>query len=129
MRNSKLARSKLATVQLVPLPFGVLICRLFREFEHKRSAFDLPAKRLVRFYPRHDLSVTIHRHRASTPFGAAAGRHTQVVQNIVLSWLAGGRVIECKIVQANNDFTVPRPCIDIGTIGFNVEWSQELTVD
>jgi putative selenate reductase len=116
-------------VHLVPLPFGVLIRRLFGELERKRSAFDLPSQRFVSGYPGHDLSVAIHRRRASTPFGPAAGPHTQMAQNIVLSWLAGGRVIECKTVQVRDDLTIPRPCIDVGTIGFNVEWSQELTLD
>ena len=52
-----------------------------------------------------------------------------MAQNIVLSWLAGGRVIECKTVQVKDDIEVPRPCIDMATVGYNVEWSQELTVD
>jgi putative selenate reductase len=116
-------------VQLVPIPFGVLVGRVFRELEHKRSAFDLPAQRFVQGYPGHDLSVAIHRHRAATPFGPAAGPHTQMAQNIVLSWLAGGRVIECKTVQLMDDLTIPRPCIDMATVGFNVEWSQELTLE
>jgi putative selenate reductase len=115
-------------VHLVPLPFGVLIRRLFRELEQKRSAFDLPSQRFVQSSPGRDLSVSIHHRRASTPFGPAAGPHTQMAQNIVLSWLAGGRVIECKTVQVNDDLAIPRPCIDAGTVGYNVEWSQELTL-
>lgn len=116
-------------VQLVPVPLDVLINRLFRELEHKGSAFDLPSQRFVKGCPTHDLSVTIHGRRAATPFGPAAGPHTQMAQNIALSWLAGGRVIELKTVQVNDDLIIPRPCIDVGTVGFNVEWSQELTVD
>ena len=116
-------------VQLLPLPFGVLVSRLFRELEQKRSAFDLPKQRFVTGYPGRDLSVAIHGRRASTPFGPAAGPHTQMAQNIVLSWLAGGRVIELKTVQVKDDLIVPRPCIDVATVGFNVEWSQELTID
>jgi putative selenate reductase len=115
-------------VHLSPLPFGVLIRRLFRELAQKRSAFDLPAQRFVQGHPGHDLSVAIHGHRAATPFGPAAGPHTQMAQNIVLSWLAGGRVIECKTVQVKDDLVVPRPCIDVATVGYNVEWSQELTL-
>jgi len=78
-------------VQLVPLPFGFLVGRMSRELEQKRSVFDLPSQRFVQGDPGHDLSVAIHRHRASTPFGWAAGPHTQMAQTIVLSWLAGGR--------------------------------------
>lgn len=116
-------------VQLVPIPFGVLVTRLFRELEQKRSVFDLPSQRFVQGGPGHDLSVTIHGRRASTPFGPAAGPHTQMAQNIVLSWLAGGRVIELKTIQVKDDLIIPRPCIDVATVGFNVEWSQELSVD
>ena len=92
-------------VQLAPLPFGVLIGRLFGEFERKRSAFDLPAQRIVGAYPGRDLSLALHRRRAATPFGPAAGPHTQMAQNIALSWLAGGRVIELKTVQVKDDMS------------------------
>ena len=51
-----------------------------------------------------------------------------MAQNIALAWLAGGRTIECKTVQVKDDIEVPRPCIDMETVGYNVEWSQELTV-
>ncbi len=115
-------------VQLAPVPFDALVGRMFRELETKRSVFDLPAQRFVSASPGHDLSVAFRERRASTPFGPAAGPHTQMAQNIALSWLAGGRVIECKTVQVNDAIEVPRPCIDMATVGFNVEWSQELTV-
>ncbi len=115
-------------VQLAPVPFDVLIGRMFRELEEKRSVFDLPANRFVKACPGRDFSVAFRERRASTPFGPAAGPHTQMAQNIALSWLAGGRVIECKTVQVNDAITVPRPCIDMATVGFNIEWSQELTV-
>src|ERR1039457_564381 len=100
--------------ELTPIPFKLLVTRLFRELAQKKAAFDL--------------SCSVHGQRASTPFGPAAGPHTQLAQNIVLSWLVGGRVIELKTVQIKDDLVVPRPCIDMQTIGFNVEWSQELTL-
>ena len=46
-----------------------------------------------------------------------------------LSWLAGCRVIELKTVQVKDDLKIPRPCIDMETVGFNVEWSQELRLE
>jgi putative selenate reductase len=115
-------------VQLTPVPFDLLVGRMMRELEEKRAVFDLPAQRFVKAAPGHDLSIAFHARRAATPFGPAAGPHTQMAQNIALSWAAGGRVIELKTVQVNDAIEVPRPCIDMGTIGFNVEWSQELTV-
>jgi putative selenate reductase len=118
-----------AMVQLAPVPFEVLVGRMFGELERKRSAFDLPAQRFVKAQPGRDLSIAVHHRRAATPFGPAAGPHTQMAQNIALAWLAGGRTIECKTVQVKDDIEVPRPCIDMETVGYNVEWSQELTVE
>ncbi len=114
--------------ELTPIPFGILAARLFRELAQKQAAFDLP---VARFFPgsKFDLSRTVHGQRAATPFGPAAGPHTQLAQNIVLSWLAGGRVIELKTVQIKDELDIPRPCIDMQTIGFNVEWSQELKLE
>ncbi len=65
----------------------------------------------------------------ATPFGPAAGPHTQLAQNVALSWLVGGRFIELKTVQVRDDLDIPRPCIDARTVGLNVEWSQELALE
>ena len=61
--------------------------------------------------------------------GPAAGPHDQLVQNIVLSWLAGSRIIELKTVQIMDELKIPRPCIDATNVGYNVEWSQELKLE
>ncbi len=90
------------------------------------SLFDLPLRKVWRPRAGLDLSVQVHGHRAQTPVGPAAGPHAQLAQNIVLSWLGGSRVIELKTVQILDELKIPRPCIDAATIGFNVEWSQEL---
>jgi putative selenate reductase len=115
--------------QLSPCPFGALVTRMFRELETDQRIFDLPATSFVLGDPAHDSTVRFHGRDAATPFGPAAGPHSQLAQNIVLSWLAGGRIIELKTIQANDRITVPRPCIDMRTVGFNVEWSQELTLE
>jgi putative selenate reductase len=114
--------------RLTPIPFPVLVTRLFGELERKQSAFDLSARRFVTGDPALDLSVSIHGHRAASPLGPAAGPQTQLAQNIVLSWLSGCRVMELKTVQVKDDLEIPRPCIDMQTVGFNVEWSQELSL-
>ncbi len=113
---------------LAPCPIGLLAQRMLREFDSRQSIFDLPARKFVLGDAQRDLSVRVHGHVAAAPFGPAAGPHTQLAQNIVLSWLAGGRAIELKTVQINDRLTLPRPCIDMQTIGYNVEWSQELTL-
>jgi putative selenate reductase len=115
--------------QLTPIPFGALVTRMFRELETRQAIFDLPASAVVRPEPALDWSVTFHGRTVATPFGPAAGPHTQLAQNIVLSWLAGGRILELKTVQVNDRIAVARPCIDMRTVGFNVEWSQELTLE
>jgi putative selenate reductase len=115
--------------ELTPVPFGALVTRLFGELERRQAAFDLPARSFVTSGGGRDLSVSIHGHRASTPFGPAAGPHTQLAQNIALAWLAGGRVMELKTVQVKDDLVIPRPCIDMQTVGYNVEWSQELRLE
>lgn len=60
--------------------------------------------------------------------GPAAGPQTQMAQNLVLSWLAGSRILELKTVQINDRLKIARPCIDATTIGYNIEWSQELRI-
>src|SRR5262249_54281052 len=65
-------------------------------------------------------------HRAQSHVGRAAGPHAQLAQNIVLAWAAGSRIIELKTVQVLDQLEIARPCIDAATIGYNVEWSQEL---
>jgi len=113
---------------LTPVPFLDLLRLMRSEFEHSRSIFGLPVRNW--FFPAKELDFSA-RHassRAATPVGPAAGPHTQLAQNIVLSWLAGGRIIELKTVQVNDRLAIPRPCIHIPNVGYNVEWSQELSV-
>jgi putative selenate reductase len=114
---------------LVPYPFAALARRMFHELERRQAIFDLPARRFVLGQERRDLAVRFHGQTAATPFGPAAGPNTQLAQNILLSWLAGGRVMELKTVQINDALTIPRPCIDMQTVGYNVEWSQELKLE
>lgn len=114
---------------LQPIAFDRLITRMFEELETRHAIFDLPERRFVLGSPDHDLSLDLFGRRAATPFGPAAGPHTQLAQNLVLSWLAGLRVMELKTVQVRDDLEIPRPCIDMRNIGFNIEWSQELSLD
>jgi len=102
---------------------------MFRELEEREAIFELPARKFVLGDAAQDLSVRFHDRVAATPFGPAAGPNTQLAQNIVLSWLAGGRILELKTVQINDRLVIPRPCIDMQTVGYNVEWSQELTLE
>lgn len=113
---------------LTPYPLSALARRMFRELETSGAVFDLPENRFFRGDPERDLSVSFHGHRASSPLGPSAGPHTQMAQNLVLSWLGGSRILELKTVQVRDDLDIPRPCIDMRTVGLNAEWSQELKV-
>jgi putative selenate reductase len=115
--------------ELVPLPLGRLVSRMFRELDQTQSIFDLPARKFVTGLPGRDLSARFHGHVASTPLGPAAGPQTQLAQNIVLAFLGGGRIFELKTVQIMDTLKIVRPCIDMRLAGYNVEWSQELTLE
>jgi len=110
------------------VPFPDLLRRMGREVQTSGAIFDLPERNW--FFPAKELDFSV-RHisgRASTPVGPAAGPHTQLAQNIVLSWLAGARILELKTVQVDDELEIPRPCIHVPNVGYNVEWSQELRV-
>jgi putative selenate reductase len=112
--------------ELIGAPFGALLRRMLREHEKEQKIFDLPARKFWHGAADLDTSVLFHGQRASSPVGPAAGPQDQMAQNIVLSWLAGSRILELKTVQINDRLVLPRPCIDATTVGYNVEWSQEL---
>jgi len=115
--------------ELVPRPFAVLLAHLLRQLERGDEVFHLPARRFFLGQPGRDLSVRFHDQVAGTALGPSAGPHSQLAQNIVLAFLGGGRIFELKTVQINDRLVIPRPCIDMKTVGYNVEWSQELTLE
>ena len=115
--------------ELIPYPFAALIERMFSELESADSIFDLPSKSFFLGREGRDYSVPFHNKRAPTPLGPASGPQTQMAQNLVLSWLCGCRILELKTVQILDELEIPRPCIDMETIGYNVEWSQELKLE
>src|SRR3990172_3936194 len=119
-------------VDLYAAPFVEMIDRMRLEFANQAAIFDLPARRW--WLPAAaggglDFSVRFHDRVAGTPVGPASGPQSQMAQNLVLSWLAGSRIIELKTVQINDALTIGRPCIDAVNVGYNIEWSQELKVD
>ena len=114
------------TADLYPLPFAALVTRLDHELRAGGSLFEL--KRQDWWTPQvgADLSIEHFGKRLATPSGPASGPHTQLAQNLLMSWLTGGRFMELKTVQVNDQLVIPRPCIHAPNVGFNVEWSQEL---
>lgn len=101
---------------------------VFTELEEKDSVFGIP--RASFFVPAEDDRFRIEKYGQllETPFGVAAGPHTQMAQNIIVSWLVGARFLELKTIQTLDELDVNKPCIDVEDEGYNVEWSQELKV-
>ncbi len=111
---------------LHPSPFGDLVKRMFLEPQKQQTIFDLPLKKCYRPDPTLDTSVKFHGQLAANPVGPAAGPQTQMAQNLVLSWIAGSRIMELKTVQIDDQLVINRPCIDMTNVGYNIEFSQEL---
>src|SRR3954462_12268351 len=118
-------------VDLFCTPFVDMIQRMRLEFQNQQAIFDLPARK---FYipptgsDAPDISVRFHDRVAGNASGPASGPQSQMAQNLVLSWLAGGRIMGLKTVQVNDELKISRPCIEAANVGYNIEWSQELRV-
>ncbi|NNE74941.1 MAG: 4Fe-4S dicluster domain-containing protein [Acidimicrobiales bacterium] len=112
---------------LTPMALGTLLGRIEHEWSSRKKIFDLPT---ARFWQPGDIDLSFEflGRRCATPIGPAAGPHSQLAENIVLAWLGGSRLFELKTVQVLDDLDIGRPCIDMQTIGYNIEWSQELSV-
>ena len=118
----------MVTPPLTPMSLEQLLLRIHHEWESRKRIFDLPSARIWKPSDDVDLSFEFLGRKAATPIGPAAGPHSQMAQNIVLAWLGGSRLFELKTVQVLDDLDIARPCIDMQTIGYNIEWSQELLV-
>lgn len=112
--------------ELYPLPLPLHLRRIFHELKEHNQIYDLPSSKFWRPVEGLDLSVRFHGMPASTVTGPAAGPQDQLIQNIILSWLGGSRIMELKTIQILDELKITRPCIYAGNVGFNVEWSQEL---
>ncbi|WP_076411715.1 putative selenate reductase subunit YgfK [Shewanella sp. UCD-KL12] len=109
-----------------PVPFTELLTRMFSEYKESGSIFGIPAKQFYKKQANKNLDVWGE--NCETPVGPAAGPHTQLAQNIICSWLAGGRFMELKTVQKLDTLEIAKPCIDAEDECFNTEWSTEFTL-
>lgn len=109
-----------------PVPFEELLTRIFDEYHQNRSIFGIPEQQ---FYRKENQNlIKVFGETCETPIGPAAGPHTQLAQNIIVSWLTGGRFIELKTVQILDRLELDKPCIDAEDECFNTEWSTEFTL-
>lgn len=110
-----------------PVPFKSLIRRILQEYAAQKSIFGIHE---IHFFKKQNRSrVWVFNEFCDTPVGPAAGPHTQLAQNIVASYLAGGRFIELKTVQKLDTLEIEKPCIDARDEGYNTEWSTEFTLE
>lgn len=110
--------------------FEVLLKWILKEYEEQQSIFGI--HRSLFYTPKKDSPYAIadmFGQYLAAPIGPAAGPHTQLTQNIISSWLSGGRFMELKTVQIMDELEIARPCIDMEDEGYNVEWSQELKLE
>ncbi|RMH95891.1 MAG: glutamate synthase [Calditrichaeota bacterium] len=115
--------------ELFGVDLGVHLQAMVSEYSAHQTIYGYPRRKIFQGYEGFDFSVTFHDRQAATPLGPASGPHTQLAQNIVLAFLGGGRIMELKTIQILDRLEIPRPCIDVRNIGFNVEWSQELRLE
>lgn len=110
--------------RMTPIPFSELMTSIATEYGSFGTIFG------ERDFYKAPLNHTLNlfSEKLETPFGPAAGPHTQLAQNIVSAYLMGARFFELKTVQKldGDDLPVSKPCILAEDEGYNVEWSTEL---
>ena len=115
--------------RMSPIPFGDLMRWILAEYEQSGSLFGVERP----FIAEKGKKLPLFRECIETPFGPAAGPHTQLAQNIVTAYWAGARFFELKTVQIMDGEElarcIARPCILAEDEGYNCEWSTELTVE
>jgi putative selenate reductase len=116
------------TDRFQPISTEQLSSWLFTELESEGSIFGTPREHFHIPQPDDRFATTLYGHPLETPIGVAAGPHSQMAQNIVVAWLCGARMIELKTVQTLDAIEIAKPCIDMQDEGYNVEWSQELSI-
>ncbi|NMM61912.1 putative selenate reductase subunit YgfK [Clostridium sp. P21] len=112
--------------RMTPIPFGNLMNWIFEENKVSGSTFGIRRK----FVKEKDKVLNIFGEKIETPFGPAAGPHTQLAQNIIAAYYSGSRFFELKTVQIldGEDLPVSKPCILAEDECYNCEWSTELRV-
>lgn len=111
-----------------PVSMEQLCSWVFTELEENDSLLGIPRELVFTPQPSDRFTLQVYGQRLESPFGVAAGPHTQMAQNILAAWLCGARFIELKTVQTLDELDINKPCIDIQDEGYNVEWSQELRI-
>jgi putative selenate reductase len=93
--------------RMIPAPFDQLMDELLRGYEREGrvlGVYDL--------YRHNGGQLPLFGEKIETPFGPAAGPHTQLAGNIISAYAAGARYFELKTVQTldGEDLPVSKPC-------------------
>ncbi len=112
--------------KMTPIPFGNLMDWILEERKTKGTVFGIHRP----YVDGNSHEWHVFDRKLETPFGPAAGPHTQLAQNIIAAYYAGSRFFELKTVQKidGEDLPVSKPCIKADDECYNVEWSTELYV-
>lgn len=109
-----------------PVSFKELVNRMFSKYQKDGKIFGIAEAQF--FKKEGETKLSIFGESCETALGPAAGPHTQLTQNIVASYLVGGRFVELKTVQILDELEIEKPCIDARDEGYNTEWSSEFTL-
>ncbi|WOO38803.1 4Fe-4S dicluster domain-containing protein [Anaerocolumna sp. AGMB13020] len=111
--------------KLRPIPFKELLRQSVMEYKETKSFYGVPVIRPEKIFE----CLMVNGQRIETPFGPAAGPHTQLAQNILAAYAAGARYFELKTVQVmwGEELGIVKPCIYVETEAYNTEWSSELS--
>ncbi|WP_097014850.1 hypothetical protein [Anaerocolumna aminovalerica] len=114
------------------LSFESLLDITLKDYYTKGKIFEIEEKF---FYKpgNESLEMNFNGEYLRTPIGPAAGPHTQLAQNILSAYITGSRFFELKTVQIIDgkqmQEIIKKPCIDARNVGYNVEWSTELSIE
>ncbi|HPV56831.1 MAG TPA: hypothetical protein PKW61_06870, partial [Tenuifilaceae bacterium] len=117
------------TDKFYTIPVEQMLQMILNEFQKNQSIFGINKDLFFNPSQNSKLNTEIFGQKIDTPLGVAAGPHTQLAQNIIVSWLMGCRYIELKTIQTLDELEISKPCIDMQDEGYNCEWSQELKIE
>ncbi|MCD8241842.1 MAG: putative selenate reductase subunit YgfK, partial [Lachnospiraceae bacterium] len=111
------------------MPFARLMNWVLKEHDTKGTVFGVRRP----YEAKPEKALELFGRKLETPIGPAAGPNSQMAQNIIAAYYAGGRFFELKTVQIMDGpelaACVNKPCIKADDECYNCEWSTELYVE